>query len=193
MNVAMLDAAEPGLTNQRHTPQHAAHLVNVIEVVRNQWPNKGVWLVGTSNGTISAVNAAAHLMGKTPPGLPGVVEPDVLAGIVLTSSVTAPDPDGELHFVTEPNLDLNKVKVPALVVWHKEDSCPFSHKDKAFGVFKRLLSVPASKKQEFIVSRGAPNVAMSACSAFGFHGFNGSENFVVAGIAKFIKKHSPKN
>jgi hypothetical protein len=34
-------------------------------------------------------------------------------------------------------------------------------------------------------------VAMSLCSAFGFHGFNGQEDGVVTGIAKFIKLHSP--
>ena len=82
-NVAMLDAApafpDPdGLNNQRLTQAHADHIGAVIGVVRARWPNKPVWLVGTSNGTLSAVNAAARLTGANLP-----------TGIVLTSAITA--------------------------------------------------------------------------------------------------------
>ena len=197
----MLDA-EPafpgpaGLTNQRHTKPHALHVQKAIEVVRTQWPKKPVWLIGTSNGTISTVNAA--LPAKIVP-IPGPIPdsgPEGLPnGIVLTSSTTEPDlisPDGELHFVIEAGSNLKSINVPTLVVWHKEDICPFSRKDKASEVFKGLVSVPKGKKEELVVSHGTPNVAVSPCSAFGFHGFNGSENTVVTGIAKFIKMHSPK-
>jgi alpha-beta hydrolase superfamily lysophospholipase len=183
LNVAMLDA-EPafpgpsGLTNQRHTMAHAAHLANVIDKVRKRWPGKAAWLVGTSNGTISTVNAAAHLSHK----------PD---GIILTSSVTTPDPTGEKHFVTEPGLGLGLISVPTYVVWHTNDECPFSHKSAASTVFAGLTSVPIEKKLELVVSKGLPNVAMSPCSAFGFHGFTGFEDGVVSLITKFIKTHSP--
>ena len=92
--------------------------------------------------------------------------------------------------MTEPSLGLSKIAVPTLVVWHQEDVCPFSHKTGAPKVFTELVSVPKGKKSEIIIAKGAPNVAMSLCSAFGFHGFNGSEDSVVGAIAKFIKLHS---
>ena len=196
LNVAMLDA-EPdaagptGLTNQRHTKSHGLHLHKMIGAVRTQWPKKAVWLVGTSNGAISAVSGAFGGKGGSIPGLPPIFS-ELPDGIVLTSSVTAPDaPDGELHFVTEPDLGLSKITVPTLVVWHKEDICPFSHKTNAPKVLAELVSVPKAKKSEIVIEKGAPNVAMSLCSAFGFHGFNGAEDSVVGGIAKFIKLHSP--
>jgi hypothetical protein len=186
LNVVMLDA-EPlfagpaGLTNQRHTKGNNKLLGGVIDAVRKQWKGKPVWLVGTSNGTISAVNAAGNLKGA-----------DLPNGIVLTSSVTAPDPAGELHFVTEAGLGLDKITVPTLVLWHQKDTCPFSHESAAANVFSGLSGVLAPKKGETKLSGGAPNVAMSACSAFGFHGFNGQEKGAVAVIAKFIKLQSSK-
>ena len=68
----MLDAepaflAPNGLTNQRLTQAHADHLAQVIAAVRTRWPGKPVWLVGTSNGTLSVFNAAARLTGAALP------------------------------------------------------------------------------------------------------------------------------
>ena len=100
LNVAMFDAepgfpAPSGLNNQRLTQAHADQLAQVIAVVRKQWPGKPVWLVGTSNGTLSVFNAAARLLGKTLPN-----------GIVLTSTVTQSDTAGEMGHVlgTDPSL-----------------------------------------------------------------------------------------
>ena len=186
LNVAMLDAepfyASPdGLTNKRHTKGNNNLLAGVIDAARKQWKGKPVWLVATSNGTISAVNAAGNLKGA-----------DLPNGIVLTSSVTAPDPAGESHFVTEAGLGLDKITVPTLVLWHQEDICPFSHKTAAASVFSGLSGVLAPKKGETKLTGGAPNVAMSACSAFGHHGFSGQEKGAVAVIAKFIKFQTSK-
>jgi hypothetical protein len=120
-NVAMLDAApalpgSDGLNNQRLTQAHADHLGAVIGVVRNQLPNRPIWLVGTSNGTLSVVNAAARLTGSNLP-----------RGIVLTSSITAPGtaPD-ETGTVLAANPGLANISVPTLVAWHAQDQCPLS-------------------------------------------------------------------
>src|SRR5436190_17287101 len=88
LNVAMVDAAPAfpapsGLTNQRLTQAHADHLGQVIGIVRRQWPGLPVWLIGTSNGTLSVVNTGARLTGAALPN-----------GLVLTSAVTKSDPSG---------------------------------------------------------------------------------------------------
>jgi alpha-beta hydrolase superfamily lysophospholipase len=121
-NVAMLDA-EPafpgpaGLNNQRLTQAHADHLGAVIGAVRTQWPGKPVWLVGTSNGTLSTVNAAARLTGSSLPN-----------GIVLTSAITAsgtaPEETGT---VLAASPGLANISVPTLVAWHAADQCSLSH------------------------------------------------------------------
>src|SRR5262245_56515539 len=110
LNVAMLDsepafAAPDGLNNQRLTQAHADHLAPVIAVVRNRWPGKPVWLIGTSNGTLSVFNAAARLTGAALPN-----------GIVLTSTVTKPDPAGEMGYVLGTSPSLSSITVPTLVM-----------------------------------------------------------------------------
>jgi hypothetical protein len=109
----------------------------------------------------------------------------------LTSSVTTPESSCETHFETDPGLGLGIIAVHTYVVRHMNDECPFSHKSTASTVFAGLTSVPMEKKLELVVSKGLPNVAMSPCSAFGFHGFTGFEDGVVSLITKFIKTHSP--
>jgi hypothetical protein len=184
LNVAMLDAAPAlpapnGLNNQRLTQAHADHIGAVIGVVRNRWPGRPVWLVGTSNGTLSAVNAAARLTGASLPN-----------GVVLTSAVTAPGtaPE-EAGTVLAANPGLANITVPTLVAWHAQDQCALSLAASAEAVFNGLTSLPAARKGKFIATGGSPNVAMPRCSAFGRHGFNAAEQAMVGAIANFIFTH----
>ena len=197
LNVALLDAepalaAPGGLTNRRLTPEHAVHLGNVIAAVRRKWPGKPVWLVGTSNGTLSAVNAAARLKavggversavaGGTLPSRDAI--PD---GLILTSAVTQPDPGGEMGTVLGQDPSLASIAIPTLVMWHENDTCSLSPASAAMSVYNGLAGVPASKKAFWIITGGRPNIAVHACSAFGRHGYNEAESDAVNAIANFI-------
>ena len=201
LNVAMLDAepafpAPAGLTNRRLTAEHAAHLGNVVAVVRRKWPGKPVWLIGTSNGTLSAVNAAARLKavggversavaGGTLPSRDAV--PD---GLILTSAVTQPDPDGEMGTVLGQDPSLASIAVPTLVMWHQNDNCSLSPATAAMGVFNGLTGVPAGKKASAVIAGGRPNIGVHACSAFGPHGYNEAETDAAIAIANFILAQS---
>jgi hypothetical protein len=183
-NVAMLDAAPAfpgpnGLNNQRLTQAHADHLGTVIGVVRNQWPNRPIWLVGTSNGTLSVVNAAARLTGSNLP-----------RGIVLTSSITAPGtaPE-ESGTVLAANPGLANISVPTLVAWHAQDQCALSASGSAQAVFNGLTGLPAAQKASFVANGGASNIAVPRCSAFNRHGFNGVEQSVLTAIVGFMASH----
>jgi pimeloyl-ACP methyl ester carboxylesterase len=185
LNVAMLDAepafpAQSGLTNQRLTQAHADHLAQVIAVVRTRWPGKPVWLVGTSNGTLSVFNAAARLTGGAQPN-----------GIVLTSTVTKPDPAGEMGHVLGTNPSLASITVPTLVMWHEKDSCFVTPPSDATNIFGGLTSLPLAKKAWAMIKGGQPNVAVTACGAFHYHGYNGVEQEAVTAIAKFIRSQPP--
>lgn len=201
LNVALLDAepafpAPNGLTNQRLTTEHAAHLGNVIAAVRRQWPGKPVWLVGTSNGTLSALNAAARLKGVAgaePRSLANVALPGANAlpnGLVLTSAVTQADPGGEMGTVLGQDPPLASIAIPTLVMWHRNDTCSVSPATAAMSVFDGLTGVPAARKAFAVISGGRPNIAVHACSAFGRHGYNGAESDAVIAIANFILMHS---
>ena len=198
LNVAMLDAENPnGLTNQRLTPQHAEHLGNAIARVRTRWPGKPVWLVGTSNGTLSAFNATARLISPIVP-TEGIAAPkggplrsDTLPnGLVLTSTVTQPDPDGELGTVLGQNPSLASIRIPTLVMWHQDDACSVTPAASAMSVFNGLTGVPAAKKATKVITAGRPNIAVHACSAYGPHGYNEAEQEAINAIVNFISANS---
>jgi hypothetical protein len=86
---------------------HSTELQGFINAAMNRW-GKPVWVVGTSNGSVSAVTAAGiH------PALSG------LTGVVLTSTVTdfstTTDPNGNSSTF---NLYVSQITVPTFVVWH---------------------------------------------------------------------------
>jgi pimeloyl-ACP methyl ester carboxylesterase len=185
LNVAMLDAAPTfphpnGVTNQRHTQQNADLLAKAVETIQARWVGMPVWLVGTSNSTISVVNMAARYANSQLS----------LKGIVLTSAVTLPDtsPGGEHHDVINLNPGLGSIKVPTLVIWHKSDDCPVGPAARAGAILTALTNVAAANKGEVVIDKGGW-VAMQSCSALGFHGYSGAEDEVVAVIAKFIAAH----
>jgi alpha-beta hydrolase superfamily lysophospholipase len=78
IDVAVVDAPSDqagGMTPQFHqSRQHADDIAAVIALLKRRAPLP-VWLVGTSNGSISAANGAARI---GPPGVAGVV----LSGLV---------------------------------------------------------------------------------------------------------------
>ncbi|MDP3310237.1 MAG: alpha/beta hydrolase, partial [Polaromonas sp.] len=97
------------LEGYRASEGHAQDNAALIEFLRQQSPVP-VWAVGTSNGSLSAAAAAARLQGKGPDGL------------VLTSTVTREGRTrGLAHVVSE--APLQDVKVPVLLVHHKDDAC----------------------------------------------------------------------
>lgn len=185
LNVAMLDsepafAAPNGLNNQRLTQAHADHLAQVIATVRTQWPGKPVWLVGTSNGTLSAFNAAARLTGAALPN-----------GIALTSTVTKSDPAGEMGHVLGTNPSLASITVPTLVMGHEKDSCFVTPPTEVVNIYNGLTSLPLAKKMSAMIKGGLPNVAVTACGAFHHHGYNGVEQEAVTAIVNFIRSQQP--
>jgi hypothetical protein len=187
LNVAILDAepafaAPSGLTNQRLTQAHADHLAQVIATVRTQWPGKSVWLVGTSNGTLSVFNAAARLTGAALP-----------SGIALTSTVTKPDPAGEMGHVLGTSPSLASITVPTFVMAHEKDSCFVTPPGDVVTIYNGLAGLTPAKKASAMIKGGLPNIAVTACGAFHHHGYNGVEQAAVTAIVEFIRNHtSPK-
>ncbi len=123
-----------------------------------------VWLIGTSNGSISAANAAVRL------------GPPSISGVVLTSSVWS----GGMAAVP-----FSMLRVPVLIVHNRNNSCPFSRFDDAAPAFAMLTAAPA---KEFLAvaggsSRGRP------CDAASPHGYLGIEDQVVPQIVAWIRTH----
>ena len=171
LNVMMADAtpAHPTGLNfaTRLSATHAAELQGFINAAINRW-GKPVWVVGTSNGSISTVTAAGFQ-----PALSG------LSGVVLTSSVTVLNAANQPTF----NLYVSRITVPAQVVWHQDDHCVSSPPAGSAALF---AAIPSAKKASEVFERGH-SVATDPCGAFSEHGYAGIEQKVVKEIAEFVR------
>jgi hypothetical protein len=174
LNVMMADAAlaypaPNGMTlGDRLSSMHAGELQNFITAAMNRW-GKPVWVVGTSNGSVSAVTAA---------GFTSVLSG--LRGVVLTSTVT------QLSAADQPtfNLYVSRITVPTLVVWNQDDHCTASPPSGSAALF---AAIPSSNKASDVLE-GGHSVATDPCGAFSEHGYAGTARDAVKDIAQFIKQ-----
>ncbi len=143
----------------RASAAHTADLRAVIAEVKRRYPGLPVFLVGTSRSTISAAHQARALGGE-------------LAGVVISSS---------LYWLgRQPMLsafDFASVKIPLLVVHHREDACPHTpYRDAArLAAAYPLVSVKGGKPPE-----------PGPCEPLAPHGFYGKEAETVGAIAAWM-------
>lgn len=176
LNVAVLDAPSDHYTRKgmktdffRDSAEHANDIAAVISFIKKQ-AAVPVWLVGTSRGTESAANGAITLQGK-------------VDGLVLTSSMTEENGKG----VSLPEMQLDQITVPTLVVHHQEDEC-FVTTPEGAETISHLLS--NARKVELKYFNGGDDPISKPCKAKSAHGFLGIEDEVVKYIANFIKTNS---
>jgi len=171
-------AGEDGLKGFRIERQHAEDLGGIILDLRRR-VGGAVWLLGTSRGTISAVNAASHLRGPAAPD-----------GLVLTSVLTNGDSRARKTWVAQTvfDLPLETLAMPVLLVGHKDDRCIRSPPDMMAEVAARLNHV--TRRQVAVVAGGSGGSEsfrdIASCRGQSPHGFFGQEDEVAATIARFI-------
>ena len=193
--VAVVDAPSDhpkGMSGSfRLSNEHAIDIGAVAEYLRRQ-ADVPVWLVGTSAGSWSAARGAiAAGRGSSAAGS--------IDGLVLTSTVTriAPGssfarlfpelardyPDGVI------SMALPEIRVPTLIVSHKEDACAFTPAADAPALAKRL---GAAKVAIVLLSGGDPPIS-DPCEAYAAHGYYGIETEAVDRIAEFIATNSKRS
>lgn len=167
--VALTDAPSdrqqpPHLTGFRQTEEHAADIRAVVASLKQRL-NLPVWLVGTSRGTQSAAFAA--------------IQPDAAGadGLVLTSTILT-DPRSR----AVPDMPLERLRIPVLVVHHEEDGCRLCLYADMPRLMARLRGVP---RHELVTYTGGDNVG-HPCEARAYHGYNGLEASVVGRISAWI-------
>lgn len=169
--VATIDApsdrqSSPYLGGFRQRPEHVADVKAVIAWIKQQ-SNLPVWLIGTSRGTQSVGYIGVESVG-TQGG------PD---GLVLTSTILS---DTKSRPV--PNLNMEKVTVPVLVVHHKEDGCQHC----AYSDMPKLMNKLTSASRKELITINGGTDSGDPCEAQAYHGFNGRDEEVVKSIAKWI-------
>jgi hypothetical protein len=169
---------EDGLGGFRISPQHAEDIGKVIAAVRAS-AKVPVWLVATSRGTISAVNAASRLTGPAAPD-----------GLVLASPVTSGKTGGQKAWVAQTVFSnrLEAIRMPMLVIAHAADTCIRSPPSLAADILPRTKT----QRGQLVTVTGdqggrEPKVGVEACAGRSSHGFLGQEVEVTDGIVRFIR------
>jgi pimeloyl-ACP methyl ester carboxylesterase len=156
---------DPGF---RASADHVTDLRRIAEKLRKDL-GKPVWLVGTSLGTLSAASAAI------------AADPDEIGGIVLSSSRTGG------NYPTVPGLALSKIRVPVLVIHHRDDACPSCNPREAARITSGLTNAPVKR---FILVDGGGGAHGPPCEPLHYHGYIGMEKEAVDTITAWIRAPS---
>lgn len=155
--------------DSRVRPEHVQDIAAVVAHIRAR-NNAPIWLIGTSQGTISAAAAGIELGEK-------------ISGLVFSAAYTA--------FKTPtsvPKQAIEKIKVPVLVVFHEKDSCRVTRPDEAGYIIDKLKN--ASVKKLLLVT-GGQDPTGDECEALHWHGFINAEASSSKAITDWVLRPSP--
>lgn len=145
--------------------EHVSEIAKVISFSKEKF-GKPIWLVGTSRGTVSGTAAAIALGNKD------------VQGLVLTASVTN-KAIGAIN-----TQSIGDLKMPVLVVHHKNDACKICVPSEASRITSDLKSSPIKK---FVMIEGGSDPQGNPCEAKHWHGFINYEKETVKIITNWIK------
>ena len=157
------------LRGLRSSPSYAAIVGAIVVFAHSQAPGP-VFLLGTSQGSIAAMNGAAHM------------DPGQITGLVLTKSVSRLGGSGETVFSADPQ----NVRAPALVVANHDDRCFVAPPQDAARIAAAMSNSP--QVRVLFVSGGIDR-SRRPCGSLTPHGYYGIEQSVVSQIADWMDGH----
>lgn len=164
------DAADhTNLRGLRSTPEYAALVGDFVAYAHAQTSGP-VFLLGTSQGSIAAMNGAAHLQAGE------------IAGVVLTESVSREGASHETVFDAAPA----QVTVPALVVANIDDRCEVAPPEDAPKIAAAMVHSP---DRRVMTVSGRITRSKRNCGSLTPHGYYGIEAAVVTAIADWMDAH----
>lgn len=158
------------LRGLRSRTGYAQWIGRLIALAHRQGPGP-VFLLGTSQGSIAAMNGAAH------------AAPGSIAGLVLTESVSVVGGSHETVFDADPG----GVRVPALVVANRDDACKVAPPDDAPRIAAAMTHSPHVR---VLSISGGTTRSDNPCGSLTPHGYNGIEDEVVGAIAQWMDARS---
>lgn len=162
-----IDGAD--LRGSRSSAAYAAVVARLVAFAHNQ-ASGPVFLIGTSQGSIAAVNGAAHARQGT------------VAGVVLTESVSIQGGSHETVFDADPQ----DVRIPALVVANQDDGCRVAPPANADRLASAMIHSP-SVRVAYV--SGGETRSDNACGSLTPHGYDGIEGKVVELISNWLLLH----
>ena len=165
--VVIVDATgHRSLRGERSSAAYAADTQEILAFARSL-SGLPIWAMGTSQGSIAAMNAAAH------------ARPRELAGVVLTESVSILGKSRETVFDAHPG----DVHVPALVLANRNDACWVAPPSMADAIARAMPNSAATVK--FV--RGGVTKSSNSCSSLSPHGYWGIDEQVVDEIDAWMR------
>lgn len=162
------------LRGHRSTQQYrdvVSALVSYAKAQTHSQTQVPIFLIGTSQGTIAAVNGATQFQNGE------------IAGIVLTESVTKA---GKRSSETVYDANPAEVSAPVLIVANRDDACPVAPPEGADQLSQAFTQAKSTDVE--MVSGG--NSSKHSCSSLSPHGYSGIEDQVVDLIAKWLNRQS---
>ncbi|WP_199272484.1 alpha/beta hydrolase [Paraburkholderia acidisoli] len=164
--VLIVDAiGRESLRGERSTPQYAA-VVREVLAYAHTLTDRPVWVMGTSQGAISAMRAAS------------MAQAGELAGVVLSESVSVLGRSHETVFDVHPEA----VRIPALVVANRDDRCRVAPPSKARDIAAAMPRAQAT----VLMEEGGNWQSNNACSSGSPHGYWGIDAKVVDDIDQWL-------
>lgn len=152
-------------TGFRESSEHAEDITALAHYIAGQGYER-IFLVGNSRGTLSAAFLGVRLKDSR------------VKGVILTSSL---EYDNFLRW-----LPLDKLRLPVLMVHHRDDACRVSSFEEA-RITQANLSV--TTPVDFTEVSGGAYPRSAPCENLSAHGFFGSEEKVVKVIADWVNGH----
>jgi hypothetical protein len=145
----------------RHTSSHLDRVISAVQTIKEKTNNKPVWILGHSNGTVSAFATYSRLQQ--------LGQEDLVSGIILS---------GSRDIVEVPKT----IKVPVLFVHHVHDMC----QDTTYSGALRSFDTAKSRTSNRIeISLIRDNPTGGGCHS-GSHMFYGSRTQLSTAINNFI-------
>jgi hypothetical protein len=166
--IVLVDALDhQSMRGQRSSAEYAEVTKEIIEFAHRQ-ANVPVWVLGTSQGSIAAMNAAAHAGGTQ------------LSGMILTESVSILGGSHETVFDAHPG----DVRVPSLVVANTDDRCKVAPPSMAQSIAQSIRHAPTT----VLTVSGGTQRTQDDCGSLTPHGYYGIEEKVVDGIVGWMQE-----
>ena len=157
------------LRGLRSSASYADVVARLVAFAHGRAPGP-VFLLGTSQGSIAAMNGAAH------------ARPGSVAGVVLTESVSVQGGSHETVFDADPQ----DVRIPALIVANRDDTCRVAPPADAARIKQALAHSPDAR---IAYVSGGQTRSDNACGSLTPHGYFGIEPQIVALIASWLQAH----
>ena len=154
------------LRGLRSTPRYAGIVEALVDLAHAR-ADAPVFLLGTSQGSIAAMNGAAH------------AAPGTLAGLVLTESVSRLGGSGETVFSADPQA----VRVPTLVVANRDDRCDVAPPSDA----PRIAAALTQARTQILTVAGGIEQTRNPCGSLSPHGYDGIEQPVIDAIDRWMR------